>query len=86
MTENDAKAVILRVDVGDTTVVTLGLGASQAGVPATAGMKFRPGAMAIQRFLGPLGMHETKISKLPAIPAPALHAYPSDRGVYEEST
>jgi CubicO group peptidase (beta-lactamase class C family) len=204
MTAKDAKAVILRVDVGDTTVVNQGLGRSQAGVPATANMKFRPGSMAIpllttlalqlqdqgrlslddtlskwypqypnadrvtlrmlasatsgypdyiqgnppfqaaqlaqvfrqwtddelldyafaqptvcdpgacfhyahtnfvllgrvieqvtgksvaelmqQRFLGPLGMHDTKISKLPAIPAPALHAYSSERGVYEDST
>jgi CubicO group peptidase (beta-lactamase class C family) len=39
-----------------------------------------------QRFLGPLGLHDTKITKLPAIAAPALHAYSSERGVYEEST
>ena len=39
-----------------------------------------------QRFLGPLGMTQTKITKLPAIPAPALHAYTDERGVYEEST
>jgi CubicO group peptidase (beta-lactamase class C family) len=38
------------------------------------------------RFLGPLGLRETTITKLPAIPAPALHAYSSERGVYEEST
>ena len=37
-------------------------------------------------FLDPLGLTETKITKLPAIPEPALHAYTSERGVYEEST
>ncbi|WP_458747544.1 serine hydrolase domain-containing protein [Candidatus Nitrosocosmicus sp. T] len=39
-----------------------------------------------QKFLGPLGLTETNITKLPAIPSPALHAYTSERGVYEEST
>ncbi len=39
-----------------------------------------------KRFLRPLGLRETKISKLPAIPAPALHAYTTARGVYEDST
>jgi D-alanyl-D-alanine carboxypeptidase len=39
-----------------------------------------------KRFLGPLKMTETKITKLPAIPAPSLHAYTLGRGVYEEST
>ena len=39
-----------------------------------------------KRFLGPLGLRDTKISKLPAIPAPALHAYTTARGVYEDST
>ena len=39
-----------------------------------------------QRFLDPLGIRDTKITKVPAIPAPALHAYTSERGVYEEST
>ncbi len=38
------------------------------------------------RFIGPLGLNHTRISKLPAIPAPALHAYTTDRGVYEDST
>ena len=38
------------------------------------------------KYLDPLGMTETKITKEPAIPAPALHAYDSERGVYEEST
>ena len=39
-----------------------------------------------KRFLRPLGMRDTKITKRPAIPAPALHAYSRDRGVYEDST
>jgi D-alanyl-D-alanine carboxypeptidase len=37
-------------------------------------------------FIRPLGLSETHISKLPAIPAPVLHAYTTDRGVYEDST
>ena len=204
MAEKDAKAVILRVDVGERTIVNEGLGISEAGVRATPNMKFRPGAMAIplmttlalqlqdegrlslddtlsqwypdypnadrvtlrmlasvtsgypdyiqenppfqaaqlaevfrqwtddelleyafaepvvcdpgtcfhyahtnfillgrvlqqvtgksvtalmqRRFIGPLGMRDTKITKLPSIPAPALHAYSTERGVYEEST
>lgn len=40
----------------------------------------------ITRFLRPLGMRDTRISKLPGIPQPALHAYSSERGVYEDST
>jgi CubicO group peptidase (beta-lactamase class C family) len=39
-----------------------------------------------KKLLGPLGLRDTKITKLPAIPAPALHAYTAERGVYEEST
>lgn len=39
-----------------------------------------------KRILGPLGLRETAISRLPDIPAPALHAYSSDRGPYEDST
>jgi D-alanyl-D-alanine carboxypeptidase len=38
------------------------------------------------KFLDPLGLSDTKITKDPAIPDPALHAYTSERGVYEEST
>jgi CubicO group peptidase (beta-lactamase class C family) len=204
MQQEDAKAVLLRVDVGASTVVNRGLGDSQEGVPATPDMKFRPGSMSIpmmttlalqlqeqgklslddplskwypeypnadkvtlrmlasvtsgypdyiqenppfqtaqlaepfrhwtddellkyafalpvvcdpgacfhyahtnfillgnvlqkvtgktitqlmqQKYLGPLGLTQTKITKLPAIPAPALHAYDSERGVYEETT
>jgi CubicO group peptidase (beta-lactamase class C family) len=204
MAKEDAKAVILRVDVGNDRVVNEGLGISEIGVPATPDMRFRPGSMSIpmlttlvlqlqdqgrlslddtlskwypeypnadrvtlrmlasvtsgypdyiqenppfqaaqlaqvfrqwtddellqyafaqsivcdpgacfhyahtnfillgrvvekvtgksvtelltQRFLGPLGLRDTTITKLPAIPPPALHAYTSERGVYEEST
>ncbi len=204
MQKEDAKGVVLRVDVGNDTVVDKGLGISQVGVPVTPDMKWRPGSMAIpmlttlvlqlqeqgklslddtlskwypdypnadkvtlrmlssvtsgypdyiqenppfqaaqlaepfrqwtddellhyafalpivcdpgacfhyahtnfillgnvvqkvtgksitellqQKFLGPLGLTETKITKDPAIPAPALHAYTSERGIYEEST
>ena len=38
------------------------------------------------KFLDPLKLTETKITKDPAIPAPALHAYTSQNGVYVEST
>jgi D-alanyl-D-alanine carboxypeptidase len=204
MSELDAKGVVLRVDVGDRTIVNRGLGISQAGSRATPEMKFRPGAMSIpmlttialqlqekgrlslddtlsqwypeypnadrvtlrmlasvtsgypdyiqenppfqaaqlaepfrqwtddelldfafalpvvcdpgtcfhyahtnfillgrvieqvtkksvtelvqERFLRPLGMRDTKITKFPAIPPPALHAFTGERGVYEEST
>jgi D-alanyl-D-alanine carboxypeptidase len=44
------------------------------------------GALMRRRILRPLGMHNTRISELPAIPSPALHAYTSDRNVYEDST
>ena len=204
MTQEDAKGAILRVDIGDRTVVNRGLGISQVGSPANPRMKFRPGSMAIpllttialqlqdqgrlnlddtlsewypdypnadrvtlrmlasvtsgypdyiqenpafqaaqlaepfrqwtddelldfafalpvvcdpgtcfhyahtnfillgrvieqvtkksvtelmlQRFIHPLGMRDTKITKFPAIPPPALHAYTSERGVYEDSS
>jgi CubicO group peptidase (beta-lactamase class C family) len=204
MAAEDAKAVILRVDVGDQTVVNRGIGDSMAGSPANPRMKFRPGAMTIpmlttialqlqedgrlslddtlseyfaeypnadrvtlrmlasvtsgypdyiqenppfqaaqlaepfrqwtddelldyafaqpivcdpgtcfhyahtnfillgrvveqvtgksveelvtETFLRPLGMRDTKITKFPAIPPPALHAYTDERGVYEDSS
>ncbi len=205
MASQDAKAVILRVDIGNRTVVNRGFGVSMEGVPATPNMHFRPGAMVIpmmttlllelqdqhrlslddklslwypsypragsvtlrmlasstagypdyiqknvpfltafhadpfrhwtdnellsfafakkpfpcdpggcfvyghtnyiilgnviqkvtgrsmgslirSRFLRPLGMRQTHITKLPGIPAPVLHSYISDRGVYEDST
>jgi CubicO group peptidase (beta-lactamase class C family) len=204
MAKDDAKGVVLRVDVGNDTLVNQGLGISQVGVPVTPDMKWRPGSMAIpmlttlvlqlqeqgklslddtlskwypdypnadkvtlrmlasvtsgypdyiqenppfqaaqlaepfrqwtddellqyafalpvvcdpgacfhyahtnfvllgrvveqvtgksvsellqKKFLDPLGLSQTKITKLPAIPTPALHAYTSERGVYEEST
>ena len=39
-----------------------------------------------RRFLRPLGLRDTRISKRPGIPAPTLHAYKGERGVYEDST
>jgi CubicO group peptidase (beta-lactamase class C family) len=204
MRAEDAKAAIVRIDVGNRTLVNRAFGFSMAGVPATTNMKFRPGSMAIplltsialqlqdkhkldlddtiarwypnfpnadkvtlrmlasvtsgypdyiqenppfqaaqlaepfrqwtdddlirysfaqpivcvpgtcfhyahtnflilgrileavtgqsvttmmkKRFLGPLGLRDTRISKFPAIPAPTLHAYTTARGVYEDST
>jgi D-alanyl-D-alanine carboxypeptidase len=43
-------------------------------------------ALMRKRVLRPLGVRETQISALPAIPAPVLHSYSSDRGPYEDST
>ena len=39
-----------------------------------------------KRVLRPLGLRHTVISGKPDIPPPVLHAYTSDRGVYEDST
>jgi CubicO group peptidase (beta-lactamase class C family) len=39
-----------------------------------------------ERFLGPLGLDHTQISRFPAFPGAALHAYIDERGVYEDST
>jgi D-alanyl-D-alanine carboxypeptidase len=39
-----------------------------------------------ERILGPLGLHHTQISRFPAMPGEALHAYTTERGVYEDST
>jgi D-alanyl-D-alanine carboxypeptidase len=39
-----------------------------------------------ERVLGPLGLDHTQISRYPAFPGPALHAYTGERGVYEDST
>jgi D-alanyl-D-alanine carboxypeptidase len=44
------------------------------------------GKLMRKRVLGPLGLRQTGISALPAIPTPTLHAYVSDRGPYEDST
>jgi CubicO group peptidase (beta-lactamase class C family) len=38
------------------------------------------------RILRPLGLRNTRISALPRIPPPVLHAYTSERGPYEDST
>jgi CubicO group peptidase (beta-lactamase class C family) len=39
-----------------------------------------------ERVLGPLRLDHTQISRYPALPGPALHAYTGERGVYEDST
>jgi CubicO group peptidase (beta-lactamase class C family) len=39
-----------------------------------------------RRVLRPLGLRNTRISSLPDIPPPVLHAYTADRGPYEDST
>jgi D-alanyl-D-alanine carboxypeptidase len=39
-----------------------------------------------ERVLGPLGLEHTQISRFPAMPGEALHAYSDERGVYEDST
>jgi CubicO group peptidase (beta-lactamase class C family) len=38
------------------------------------------------RVLGPLGLDHTQISRYPAMPGEALHAYTGERGVYEDDT
>ncbi|MEV7277203.1 serine hydrolase domain-containing protein [Streptomyces sp. NPDC093111] len=39
-----------------------------------------------QRVTGPLGLRDTRAGFTPDIPSPVLHAFTSDRGLYEEST
>jgi D-alanyl-D-alanine carboxypeptidase len=39
-----------------------------------------------ERVLGPLGLRHTQVSRFPAMPGEALHAYSDERGVYEDST
>lgn len=39
-----------------------------------------------QRVLAPLGLDHTQISRFPAFPGPALHAYTGERGFYEDAT
>ncbi|MFJ9078637.1 serine hydrolase domain-containing protein [Streptomyces sp. NPDC102278] len=39
-----------------------------------------------ERVFGPLGLSQTSNQYTPEIPAPALHAFTSERGTYEEST
>jgi D-alanyl-D-alanine carboxypeptidase len=39
-----------------------------------------------ERILGPLHLEHTQISRFPAMPGEALHAYTTERGVYEDST
>jgi CubicO group peptidase (beta-lactamase class C family) len=39
-----------------------------------------------ERVLAPLGLDHTQISRFPAFPGPALHAYTGERGFYEDAT
>jgi D-alanyl-D-alanine carboxypeptidase len=39
-----------------------------------------------EKVLGPLGLDHTQISRYPAFPGAALHAYTGERGVYEDAT
>ncbi|MFB7373603.1 serine hydrolase domain-containing protein [Streptomyces sp. NPDC056222] len=39
-----------------------------------------------ERIWGPLGLRNTQNNFTPDIPSPVLHAFTSDRGIYEEST
>ncbi|MFE5486709.1 serine hydrolase domain-containing protein [Streptomyces sp. NPDC056527] len=39
-----------------------------------------------ERIWGPLGLRDTQNNFTPDIPSPVLHAFTSDRGIYEEST
>lgn len=47
MQDDDLKAVILRVTVGEQNVMTMAFGESMTGVPATTDMHFRNGSVAI---------------------------------------
>ena len=43
-------------------------------------------ALMRERVLGPLGLDKTAVTRYPAFPGPALHAYTGERGVYEDCT
>lgn len=43
-------------------------------------------ALMHERVLGPLGLDKTAVTRYPAFPGPALHAYTGERGVYEDCT
>src|SRR4051794_2809629 len=43
MEKDDAKGVVVRVDIGNDTIVNTGLGLSQEGVKVSPDMKWRPG-------------------------------------------
>jgi CubicO group peptidase (beta-lactamase class C family) len=44
------------------------------------------GKLIDERVLGPLGLDHTQISRYPAFPGAALHAYTGERGLYEDAT
>jgi D-alanyl-D-alanine carboxypeptidase len=43
-------------------------------------------ALMHERVLGPLGLEHTAVTRFPAFPGPALHAYTGERGIYEDDT
>jgi D-alanyl-D-alanine carboxypeptidase len=43
-------------------------------------------ALMHERIFGPLGLKHTVVSRFPAFPGAALHAYTGERGVYEDDT
>lgn len=43
-------------------------------------------ALMHERVLGPLGLDKTAVTRFPAFPGPALHAYTGERGFYEDCT
>jgi len=43
-------------------------------------------ALMHERVLGPLGLDHTAVTRFPAFPGPALHAYTGERGFYEDCT
>ena len=47
----------------------------------------RPFATVVRRrIFGPLGLHDTTITRTARLPEPALHAYGTDRGPYEDTS
>jgi len=43
-------------------------------------------ALMRERVLGPLGLDKTAVTRYPAFPGAALHAYTGERGIYEDCT
>jgi CubicO group peptidase (beta-lactamase class C family) len=77
MAKDHLKAVIVRVTVGGNELVTQALGESMTGVPATADMHFRNGAVAISYIAtallrlvdqGQVGLEDTLATWLPDLP------------------
>ncbi|HYO30678.1 MAG TPA: serine hydrolase domain-containing protein, partial [Thermomicrobiales bacterium] len=77
MSASDLRAVILRVTIDGDKVVTAALGESMPGVPATADMRFRNGAVAISYMAtmllllvdrGVVGLDDPIVAWLPDLP------------------